>query len=107
MWKELKRGLRRNTFQNYCYMYNQFVRDTIGNCYIATIKKSDIKRFFNYLADERRLKEGTLDSVHVILHQVFQIAVDDGIDAVDLCPVADDFCPALEQGESIRMDALA
>ena len=77
LWKELKRGLRKNTFQNYCYMYNQFVRDTIGNCYIATVKKSDIKRFFNYLVDERRLKAGTLDSVHVVLHQVFQIAVDD------------------------------
>ncbi|MBR2338461.1 MAG: site-specific integrase [Clostridia bacterium] len=77
LWKELKRGLRPNTFQNYCYMYRQYVQESFGRQYIASIKKSDVKRFFNYLADERRLKEGTIGVVHTILHQVFQIAVDD------------------------------
>lgn len=77
LWKEIKRGLRKNTFQNYCYVYDQFVRNAIGNCYIASIKKTDIKRFYNYLADERRLKEGTIESVHGIVHQVIQMAVDD------------------------------
>ncbi len=77
LWKELKRGLRPNTFHNYCYMYEHYVRDTLGRCYVATIKKSDVKRFFNYLADERRLKEGTIEAVQSILHQVLQIAVDD------------------------------
>lgn len=77
LWKELKRGLRPNTFQNYCYMYEQYVQDGLGRLYIASIKKSDIKRFFNYLADERRLREGTIEAVQTVLHQVFQIAVDD------------------------------
>ena len=76
-WKELKRGLRPNTFQNYCYMYEQYVQDGLGRLYIASIKKSDVKRFFNYLADERRLREGTIEAVQTVLHQVFQIAVDD------------------------------
>lgn len=77
LWKELKRGIRHNTYRNYCYMYEQYVKDSIGEMYITTIKKSDIKRFFNYLADERRLKEGTVEAVQTILHQVLQIAVDD------------------------------
>ena len=77
LWRELKRGLRPNTFQNYCYMYQQYVQESLGRQYIASIKKSDVKRFFNHLADERRLKEGTIEAVQTILHQVFQIAVDD------------------------------
>ena len=77
LWKELKRGLRPNTFQNYCYMYERYVQDGLGRLYIASIKKSDIKRFFNFLADERRLREGTIEAVQTVLHQVFQIAVDD------------------------------
>ena len=77
LWKGLKRGLRPNTFQNYCYMYEQYVQDGLGRLYIASIRKSDIKRFFNHLADERRLREGTIEAVQTVLHQVFQIAVDD------------------------------
>ena len=77
LWKELKRGLRSNTFQNYCYMYEQYVQDGLGRLYIASIKKSDVKRFFNHLADERRLRAGTIEAVQTVLHQVFQIAVDD------------------------------
>jgi len=41
LWKELKRGLRPNTFQNYCYMYEQYVQDGLGRLYIASIRKSD------------------------------------------------------------------
>ena len=77
LWKELKRGLRSNTLQNYCYMYQQYVQESLGRQYIASIKKSDVKRFFNYLADERRLKEGTIEVIQNVLHQVFQVAVDD------------------------------
>lgn len=77
LWKELKRGIRANTFVNYCYLYEHYIQDSIGRRYISTIKKSDVKRFFNYLADERRLKAGTLDGVQNVLHQVLQIAVND------------------------------
>lgn len=78
LWSELKHGVRNNTYQNYCYLYTTYVMNSIGELYIVSIKKSDIKRFFNYLADERRLKIGTIDGIHTVLHQVFQIAVDDG-----------------------------
>ncbi len=36
-----------------------------------------LKRFYNYLVDERGLKPATVDGVHNILHQIFDMAVDD------------------------------
>lgn len=41
------------------------------------MRKSDIKKYYNYLADERNLKVSTIDSIHTVLHQILQIAVDD------------------------------
>ncbi len=77
LWKDLKRGLKNNTFENYKYMYETFVAPTFGKERIAQVKKSDVKRFYNNLADSRGLKSSTIDSVHTVLHQVFQMAVDD------------------------------
>ena len=78
MWAELKRGIKDNTLQNYKYMYNQFVRPSFGRMRITMVKKTDIKRFYNTLADERILKVSTIDTVHNVLHQTFDLAVDDG-----------------------------
>ena len=38
LWCDLKRGLKDNTFQNYKYMYNMFVRPTFGKLRIASVK---------------------------------------------------------------------
>ena len=77
LWKQIKRGLKDNTFQNYQYMYNTFVRPEFGKKRISTLKKTDVKRFYNYLADERGLQASTIDSIHTVLHQVLDMAVDD------------------------------
>jgi len=77
VWKQLKRGLKDNTFQNYKYMYEQFVKPDFGNTRVSQLKKSDVKRFYNMLADERALKVSTIDSIHKVLHQVLDMAVDD------------------------------
>ncbi len=77
LWKDLKRGLKNNTFENYKYMYETFVRKQIGTKRISSLKKSDVKRFYNYLADERGLKASTIDGIHTVLHQVLDMAVDD------------------------------
>ena len=76
-WKELKRGLKDNTFSNYIYMYNTFVHDDFGSKRIANLKKSDVKRFYSILIEDRGLKPATLDCIHTVLHQVFEMAVDD------------------------------
>ena len=77
LWKDLKRGLKNNTFENYMYMYETFVRNQIGRKRISSLKKSDVKRFYNYLADERGLQASTIDGIHTVLHQVLDMAVDD------------------------------
>ena len=77
LWKTLKRGLKDNTFQNYTYLYDTFTRHVIGDKLVTKLKKSDIKRYYIYLADERGLKASTIDGVHTVLHQVFDMAVDD------------------------------
>lgn len=77
LWKQIKRGLKDNTFQNYQYMYNTFVRPEFGKKRISTLKKTDVKRFYNYLADERGLQASTIDSIHTVPHQVLDMAVDD------------------------------
>lgn len=77
LWKGLKRGLKNNTLENYQYMYETFVRHTIGKKRISTLKKSDVKSFYNYLMDNRNLQASTIDGIHTVLHQVLEMAVDD------------------------------
>ena len=79
LWCTLKRGLKDNTFQNYIYMYNMFVRPGFGRYKIAAVKKTDVKRFYNSMADEKILKISTMETVHNVLHQVFDMAMNDGI----------------------------
>lgn len=76
-WKVLKQGLKDNTFKNYQYLYEYFVDDNLGNVLIKNLKKSDIRSFYNYLAEERNVKVNTIDSIHTVLHQVLDFAVDD------------------------------
>lgn len=77
MWTELKKGLKDNTFQNYRYMYNQFVYQSFGQSKVTQVKRTDVRRFYNNLADEQNLKVSTIDSIHTVLHQVFELAVED------------------------------
>ena len=77
LWCQVKRGLKNNTFENYKYMYNIFVWPTFGKSRISTLKKSDVKRFYNQLVDDREIKASTMENIHTVLHQVLQMAVDD------------------------------
>lgn len=78
LWVQIKKGLKDNTFQNYKYMYELFVSNDLGQHKITTLKRSDIRRFYNYLIDERNLKISTVDGIHNVLHQVLNLAVEDG-----------------------------
>ncbi|MBQ8298310.1 MAG: site-specific integrase [Clostridia bacterium] len=76
-WEQLKKGLKANTFQNYKYMYKQFVEPDFGNSRIVELKRTDVRAFYNYLADERHIKANTIDSIHTVLHQVLELGVED------------------------------
>lgn len=60
-------------------MYNQYVSPDFGRNRLVTVKRSDVKRFYNMLVDGRVLKIATVDTIHTVLHQVFQLAVEDNI----------------------------
>lgn len=76
-WEQLKKGLKDNTFQNYKYMYKQFVEPDFGNTRITELKRTDVRAFYTYLADERHIKANTIDNIHTVLHQVLELAVED------------------------------
>lgn len=76
-WIELKRGLKHNTFQNYNFLYRQYVEPDFGKMRIAELKRTDVRAFYNYLADSRHLKTSTIDGIHTVLHQVLDIGVED------------------------------
>ena len=78
-WCELKRGIKDNTFRNYKYMYEMFVKPYFGRKRISEIRKSDVRMFYNSIIDDRGVKIATLDNIHNVLHQVFQLAVDDDL----------------------------
>ncbi len=101
MWCELKRGIKHNTFQNYKYMYNMFVRQGFGRLRLSKVKKSDVKKFYNMLANERVLKIATIDNVHNVLHQVFDLAVDDNFIRVN---PADNVLKELKQSHNFEVE---
>lgn len=98
LWRSMKRGLKDNTFQNYCYMYDMFVRPELGEMRIQSLKKSDIKRFYNLLVEERALKIATVDNIHTVLHQVLTVAVEDGYIRLN---ISDNVLRELKQARNI------
>ena len=76
-WVNLKKGLKDNTFQNYQYMYRQFVEEDFGKIKVVDLKRTDVRAFYNSLLDSRHLKVSTIDSVHTVMHQVLELGVED------------------------------
>lgn len=74
---QIKRGLKDNTFSNCKYMYEMFVEPDFGKSKLVDLKRSDIRGYYNYLADERNIKVNTIDNIHTVLHQVLELGVED------------------------------
>ena len=79
LWKDTKRGIKDSTLQNYKYSYEQHVKPVFGKNLLKHIKRTDVRRFYISLLEQKGLRLSTLDGVHTVLHQVLQIAVDDDI----------------------------
>ena len=78
LWKSVKRGLKPNTFNNYKYMYEKYVLEDFGRSRVTDLKRSDFKRFYNSLY-EKGMKPETIMNAHSVIHQMLDIALDDGI----------------------------
>lgn len=79
VWLKTKRGIRDTTFQSYKRKYKRYAYDEIGYLPVKKIKRTDIKSFYNNLENERELGFGTIRLMHMILHQLFDIAIDEDI----------------------------
>ena len=79
VWKDIKRGLKPNTQENYSYVYQKWVYGSFGKKRLIDIKRSDVKRFYNSLHEETHLTVAMIDSIHCVIHQVLSCAVDDDI----------------------------
>ncbi len=77
IWEKIKKGLKDNTFNGYKYFYKHFIQEYLGQVKLKHLTKSQIRRFYNYLYEDRSLKIQTIDSIHNVLRQVLQVAVDD------------------------------
>ncbi len=76
---ETKVDLKLNTKANYQYMYNRFVRGTLGKKEISQIRYSEVKLFYQDLLLNKGIQANTLDNIHTVLHPTFQMAVRDNV----------------------------
>ena len=75
----IKHDLKESTKANYKYMYDHFVRETIGKRLLRDIRYSDIMRFYGGLIMDHGVKPMTVENVHTLLHPVFAMGVRDGV----------------------------
>ena len=76
-YMELKYELKTSTRTNYQYMYDHYVRETIGHKDIASFRYSDIRTFYNSLLREHGFRPNTMETIHSFLHPVFTLAIRD------------------------------
>ena len=74
-----KYNLRETTRSNYIYMFNKFVRDEFGNKKIVDVKYTEVKFFYYHLINEKNIAINTLETIHTVLHPIFDMAVRDDI----------------------------
>lgn len=66
------------TVENYLYMWDKHVKDSIGRKLASKIRKSDILRFYAQ-KKEQGMANGTIQIFHKMIHPSLQIAVEDNI----------------------------
>lgn len=78
-WVKIKRGLKESTFNKYVHDYNRYIRPSLGSKPVTQIKTSNIRAFYSELADTLHFTVVTIATIHRILHQILEMAVNDDI----------------------------
>jgi len=73
----MKCEIAESTLVGYIYLYNKHIRNSIGKRLIASLKYSDIKKYYISLLNEG-LGISSLDNINNIVSPVFQLAVREG-----------------------------
>ena len=76
---ETKYELKQSTRTNYKYMYRKYVSESLGLRDIASIRYSDIKKFYIHLIRDVGFKPNSMEIINTILHPIFTTAVRDGL----------------------------
>lgn len=71
--------LKGSTQANYWHTYDRYIKDNLGPKRVVDLKHSDILQFYYYLLKEKKLSYNTLESVHGLIHPIFDLAVMDDI----------------------------
>ena len=80
-----KGELENRTFAGYMYQYDAYVRNTIGQKKIASIKYSDILLFYKGLMKDKGLSYGTIEHMQREINPAFEMAVRDNLIRVNPC----------------------
>ena len=84
-YMEQKYDLKASTKTVYKFMYDRFVRPSFGNRPIASIRYSDVKKFYYSLILEHGLHINTIDGIHAQLNPAFTMAIRDRILSQNPC----------------------
>lgn len=74
-----KINTRESTEQNYKYMYDRFVRNSLGRVKLCDLMYSDIKGHYTELIKKQLIKVATLDTLQNVIHPALTMAVRDRI----------------------------
>lgn len=77
-YMDLKKGIRETTKNNNKYLYDKFVRETIGKKIIKNIRYSEILSFYNSLLEDG-VKFGTVRLIHNLISPSFELAINDNL----------------------------
>ena len=75
---QTKTRLRETTLTNYKYLYDRYVRATLGEKKVGKIKFSDLQRMYNNLLEDK-IEIGTLTLLHNTISPALDLAVRDNI----------------------------
>lgn len=77
---ESKHQLANATIQNYIQLTEKNIKPTtFGNMIVSNVRKSDVKKFYAYLFNEKKFAASTIQLYQNIIYPSFQLAVDDDI----------------------------
>ena len=82
---ESKYDLRRSTKENYMYMYDKYVRKSIGRMKMSDFNYSILLQFYSNLIRKHGFMPNSLNNIHTLLNPVFEVAVWDKLIATNDC----------------------
>ena len=88
LYIESKINLRRSTRENYIYMYDNYIRDSVGKMKMRDIKYSIIQRLYNTMISKNGFKPNSVEILHTVLNPIFERAVWDNLIESNPCPKA-------------------